>query len=225
MIGRITMAALLLAGGASAQGFDAPEGCELFLTVQSRECTVTQHFTCEADPEGYQRSILYREDGPTGASVVDGEYQWVQTLSPITQERLVDAEDPASLTELFETGEDSFDFTMREEGPEGTAEYRVVGIDRLEGGEVEIDGETLQRTIFAYQRLGEDGEEIVSVTGSQYVSEDLRLFFAGSETARIGGRVVESDNSPVRFIREGEPGFGDIRPAFGCAVSDVAFRP
>ncbi|MGR3541023.1 MAG: hypothetical protein ACU0BS_06300 [Hasllibacter sp.] len=225
MIARIAAIALLAPAAAAAQDFEPPEGCALYLTVQARECTVTQHFTCEADPEGYQRSILFREDGPTGANVVDGEYQWVQSLGPVSQERLIDAEDPASLTELFETGEDSFDFTMREEGPEGTAEYRVVGIDRLEGGAVEIDGETLQRTIFAYQRLDEEGDETISVTGQQYVSEDLRLFFAGPETARIAGREIESDNSPVRFIREGEPGFGDTRPAFGCAVSDVSWRP
>ncbi|PRY92996.1 hypothetical protein BCF33_1860 [Hasllibacter halocynthiae] len=215
----------LLAGPAAAQEFEVPEGCELQLTVQGRECAVTQYFICEEDPEGFRRSIQFREDGATGASVVDAEYQWVQTIGGASRERLVDAEDPASLSELFETGEDSFDFTLQEDGPRGTNEYRVVGIDRLEGGEVEIDGVPLQRTIFAYQRLDEDGEALISVTGEQYVSEDLRLFFAGPETARIGGRVIESDNSPVRFAREGDPGFGDIRPAFGCDVSDIGFRP
>lgn len=219
------MAASLLAGPALAQGFEPPEGCELQLTVQGRECAVTQYFTCDEDPEGFRRSIQFREGGATGASVVDDEYQWVQTIGGASQERLIDAEDPASLTELFETGEDSFDFTMQEDGPGGTAEYRIVGIDRLEGGETVIDGVPLQRTIFAYQRLDEDGEALLSVTGSQYVSEDLRLFFAGPETARVGGRVIESDNSPVRFAREGEPGFGDVRPAFGCDVSDIGYRP
>lgn len=213
----------LVAPVAAAQEFEPPEGCELFLTVQMQGCLVSNHFRCEGDPEGHQRHVTFREGGASSASLVDEEYQWLETAGPNRLERLgLPIEDPASLTTLIETGEDTFDFTMIDVAGEEPEEFRIIGVDRLEGGEVEIDGETLRQTAFAMRRLDAAGEEVLSVSGQQFVSEELRLFFAGEETVRIDGREVEADHTPVRFLRPGEPGFGDTVPAYGCQVTDIA---
>ena len=221
----IGAAMLAPAGPAAAQGFEPPEGCTGFLTVQMKGCIVSNHFTCEADPEGWKRHVTFREGGAAGASVVDDEYQWLESYGTGRSEKLgLPIEDPASLTELFETGEDGYDFTVIDTATGEPVSSRIVGVDRLDGSEVEIDGEPLKRTIFAMRKLDEAGEEEMSVTGGQYVSERFRLFFAGTETIDVDGRTIEVDNTPVRFIEPGEPGFFDMRPSFGCNVSDAAFR-
>ncbi len=213
-------------GPALAQGFEPPPGCEGVLTVQMRGCMLTNHFVCEGDPEGVRRHITFREGGASGASVVDREYQWLETYGAERREVLgEDVPDPASLTELFATGVDTFDFPLVDSsGPEERT-FRVIGVDELQGEQVEIDGEPLERTRFAMKRLDEEGTEIYSVTGEQYVSRDRRLFFAGTETLEIGGRTVEGDNTPVRFIEPGEPGFMAEEPLYGCNATDIRFVP
>ena len=218
-------AATAWAAPAAAESFEPPEGCAGFLTVQMRGCMVSNHFVCEADPEGWRRHVTFRANGPSGASIVDREYQWLESYGATRQERLaLPTPDPASLTELFEKGEDTYDFTVIDMGGEEPVESRVVGVDRLEGGTEVIDGQELKRTAFAFRKLDAEGEETISATGAQFVSEDHRLFFPGTETVRVGGRTLDFDNTPVRFIEPGEPGFFDARPLFGCEVSDAAFR-
>ena len=219
-------AAALLAGPALAQSeaLPLPPDCAGFLTVQSKGCIVTNYFRCETDPEGVQRYVTYFEDRLTGASVVDEEFQWLESYGAEREEILGETPDPASITELFEAGEDSYEFELIEQTRGGERRYRVVGVDRLEGGEVEIDGEPLSRTVFAMKRIDDEtGEEILSVTGAQYVSEYRRLFFSGTETLSIGGRTVEIDHSPVEFIEPGEPGFFATTPIYGCGVQDTAY--
>ena len=216
----------LAAPAARAQAFEPPPGCEGTLTVQMRGCMVTNHFVCEDDPEGVRRHITFRDEGASGASVVDREYQWLETYGTERRETLgPDVPDPASLTELFETGTDTFDFPLIDRsGPEERT-FRIIGVDELQGEEVEIDGEPLERTRFAMKRIGEAGEEIYSVTGEQYVSRDRRLFFAGTETLEIDGREIEGDNTPVRFVEPGEPGFLADEPLFGCGTTDIGWAP
>lgn len=225
----LTTLALLAAPAAHAQeagGFSPPEGCEGTLTVQMRGCMVTNYFTCEADPEGVRRHISFRDGGVSGASAVDDEYQWLESYGAARREVLgEDVPDPASLTELFETGTDTFDFPLVDRSGEEEQTFRIIGVDQLEGGEVEIDGEPLERTRFAMKRLDEDGEEVYSVTGAQYVSRERRLFFSGTETLSIDGREVEGDNTPVRFVEEGEPGFMTDEPLYGCDTTDIGWRP
>ena len=218
-------AAAILASAAAAQDTaPLPEGCAGFLTVQSKGCVVSNYFRCEADPDGVQRHLTYFEDRLTGASVIDEEYQWLESYGAEKNEVLGEAPDPASLTDLFETGEDTYEFELIDRSGPEEQRFRIVGVDRLEGGEVEIDGEPLSRTIFAMKRVNDEtGEEVLSVTGAQYVSEYRRLFFSGTETLEVGGRTLDLDHSPVRFIEPGEPGFFSTTPLYGCGVQDISF--
>ena len=206
--------------------FTPPEGCTGFLTVQMKGCMVSNHFTCEKDPEGQKRHVTFTEDGPSGASLVDSEYQWLESYGAGRQEVLgLPIEDPASLTDLFETGEDGYDFTVIDMATGDPVSTRIVGVDRLSGKDGEIDGEPLLGTIFTMRKMDDAGEEELSVTGAQYVSEEYRLFFPGTESITVGERTIDVDNTPVRFIHPDEPGFFSTRPVYGCAVSDAAWTP
>lgn len=220
----VTLGALGLP--ALAQDFMPPPGCEGTLTVQMRGCLVTNHFVCEGDPEGVRRHITFREEGASSASVVDAEYQWLESYGPERRETLgEDVADPASLTELFETGVDTFDFPLVEGSGPAEQRFRIIGVDELQGEEVEIDGEPLERTRFAMKRLDETGAEVYSVEGEQYVSRDRRLFFAGTETLEIDGQTIEGDNTPVSFIEPGEPGFLADEPIYECGTTDIGYEP
>ncbi|MDO5705100.1 MAG: hypothetical protein Q4G49_08520, partial [Paracoccus sp. (in: a-proteobacteria)] len=58
--------------------FTPPAGCHLEVTVQNRSCTVSQHFRCDADPQGYQRTAIFSQDGMTYLSVIDAETRWIE---------------------------------------------------------------------------------------------------------------------------------------------------
>jgi hypothetical protein len=48
---------VFLAAPAAAQTVSLPAGCEAYVTVQKRSCTVSTLFRCAADPEGHQRRM------------------------------------------------------------------------------------------------------------------------------------------------------------------------
>lgn len=218
--------ALGWAGPGLAQDFAPPPGCEGTLTVQMRGCMVTNHFVCEGDPEGVRRHITFREEGASGASVVDAEYQWLESYGAERRETLgEDVPDPASLTELFETGVDTFDFPVIDDSGPAPQTFRIIGVDELQGEQVEIDGEPLERTRFTMKRLDEAGEEVYSISGAQYVSRERRLFFSGTETFESEGTILEGDNTPLQFVEPGEPGFMTEEPLFECGVVDIGLRP
>jgi hypothetical protein len=228
----LTAAALAgAAGGASAQKVQPPAGCTAFLTVQSRGCNVTHYWRCEAGPEGASWAASYDADGPVSLSLYDREFQWLdsQYLTSATREYLLgEAADPASMSELLETGRDTYDFVIREDGPDGTRDVRHVGYDELAGGPVTINGEELLQTVFSSTASDAGtGEEIYTVTGRQYVLAEERLFFLGADTFVRDGDEVTSDGSPVRILRPGDIGFGATTPTYDCnAPTDIGlFRP
>lgn len=211
--------ALLAPVSAHAQRIEPPQGCTAFLTVQSKSCSVSHYWRCDEGLDGAAWAANYDDGGPVSLSLFDSEFQWIdsQRVSDASREFLTDASDPASMSELLETGRDTYDFVMREEGPDGRRDVRHVGYDELSGRTVEIDGVELLETVFASIATDvESGEEIYSVTGQQYVLAEERLFFLGRDTFSQNGRAVTSDGSPVRFYRPGDAGFAAMTPTYEC---------
>ena len=138
-------AALVAPGMAHAQQgatVNPPPGCTAFLTVQSRSCTVSHMWTCEGDPEGTHWRMSMDNEGPFYLSFTDEEFRWLLSYR-IAQRRAEYADptrgDPASITELFETGTDSM--VSRQSTNRAAAVQRdYTGFDRLTGETVEIDG-------------------------------------------------------------------------------------
>ncbi|OWV61990.1 hypothetical protein CDZ98_05775 [Mameliella alba] len=216
------LAALALLGGAGAvqaQGglFTPPEGCETYLTVQSRSCVVTNHYVCpQIDPDHRFRTD-FGEAGPYFTSRIDDDGQWIESGPPDdpTRTRTVrPIPDPGSISELVENGIDSFDFTQRStlDGP-----TRVTGFDRIIG-EIEIDGEKLYRTEFEMTRRDASGRVIEHVRGREYVSDKHKRFFAGfaADVTEDERQANARDRSPVEFIYPGEQGFRGIYPRHDC---------
>ncbi len=214
--------ALVLATPVAAQQtFAAPEGCEATLTVQQKGCVMVNVWRCEADNPGDQWIALISQAGVFSVQKVDAEFQWIESYKISGNERLqTPAPDPASLTELFETQVDTWDFTL--ETDDGTE--RNVGFDMLTGETTVIDGETLLNTEYQGRTLDADGNEIEAGNGRQFVSEEHRLFFFGeSWDAATPDQVI--DMSPVEFIYPGEPGFFSAVPTYECNELETGYRP
>lgn len=203
------------------QSFDAPEGCEPKLTIQHKGCLLVNVWTCEADAPGDQWLAVFGQGGLFSVQKVDAEFQWVESFKVTGNEALqTPAADPASLTELFETQLDTWDFTIEtEDGPE-----RNVGFDMLTGETTTIDGELLLNTEYAGRTLDADGNELDNGSGRQFVSETHRLFFFGeSWDANTPDQVT--DMSPVEFIYPGEVGFFSDSPKFECNQLETGYHP
>lgn len=206
---------------AAQQSFGAPEGCEAVLTVQNKGCVMTNVWHCEADAPGEQWIALITQAGVFSVQKVDAEFQWIEAYKLTGNERLVTpAEDPASLTELFDNQIDTWDFTL--ETDDGTE--RNVGYDLLTGETTEIDGEVLLNTEYQGRTIDGDGNEIDASSGRQYVSEKHRMFFFGENWPQDDPEQV-IDMSPVEFIYPGEPGFFSDSPKYECNVIESGFQP
>jgi len=222
----MTLCAGVLAAPAFAQDalrFYPPVGCTPELTIQSRSCSVSNIYTCAADPPGDSWRIEFDVNGPIFLSRIDSETQWLESydMFPMRREVLVQpAPDPASLTELLETGTDSYDFVQRgENGP-----VRVVGYDRLTGDEVVIDGEPLLVTEFNARHETTDGV-VLELSGNEYVSVRHRRFIAGTYSGTGVNGSFETDGSPVDFVYPGEPGFFTKTPLYDCEASLARYAP
>lgn len=216
-----TLAILPLSAAAQEAGnrtFALPAGCTAFVTVQSAACSVSHHFTCEGDPEGWQRRVDMDESGVAYFGAIDSETQWVESfhmLSGHTERLAPDPVDPASFTALTSKGVDTYDFqTLSDEV--GTTRY--VGQDRLTGTTQTIDGVTLDQTEFAITAYGPDGTEMWRSQGHEFISRDWRMFLSGESTITAGGETWDTSDAPVEFIFPGEPGFLSISPRHGCGA-------
>ena len=223
---RIGQALCLVLGLGTAPALAAewkpPQGCRLETTVQQRSCTVAQHFRCQGDAAGDQWVAYFTQEGLVSQSRIDAETRWMEStdlVSGIT-DRLDpdDARDHASLSTLLRDGADEFDFWTRSDTGE---RLRHIGRDELTGT-VEIDGERLDTTRFQLRTFAETGDLLIERNGSQFVSRDMGRFFGGVETSTDwSGETQETDDSPVRFIRRGEPGFGATTPDYDCDMQMV----
>lgn len=234
----LTLALVTLAAPATAQStpeaqtFSLPAGCTAYLTVQSKECTVSHHFTCTNYAPGVQGRIDLDTLGATYIGTIDAETQWLNSFSPAmgsTETLEPGAANPASFTDLITTGRNDFDFSTRNDQ---TGLVRFVGSDQLTGETVTIDGVTLEQTAFQIVASAEDGTELWRTTGHEFINRDWRMFMSGTNETVAPGGSFKSDGSPVEFILPGEPGFLSPNPKFGCGevtsqaeTSDLTLQP
>jgi hypothetical protein len=214
---------VVLAAPAGAGTFTAPEGCKAFLTVQSRQCRVSNYYSCSADAPGDQWRQDFDQEGMFFKSRIDAETQWVESydMNPEVKQTLdPGAEDPASFSDLLATGLDSFAFGLTKETGEQT---RVRGFDKLTGKSFVIDGVSLKQTEFEFTETDTEGNVLRQSRGNEFISPEWRTFFSGPSEWDDGSGYVPLDGSPVQFIKPGEPKFGSTQPIFDCdtVVSSV----
>ncbi len=208
---------------AAAQQFQPPEGCTGYLTVQSRTCMVSNHWTCEGDAPGDNWRVSIGPNGPTFVSRINREAEWVEsyTLFPVRRSNLVSSADPMSMTELLANGVDTYDFIVtREDSTE-----QVTGFDRVIGTPIEIDGEPLLQTAYAAKATAPDGEVLWEREGNEYISERHRKFFSGYGSSIRDGEKVPYDFRPVEFVYPGEEGFFASRPKYDCDSISAGLEP
>ena len=208
-----------LASPTLADTWAVPEGCEAFMTVQAKQCRVSNHYRCAADPAGDQWRADFDQEGVFFFSRIDSEGQWVEsfTLNPTVRQVLDPVRaDSASFSELLATGIDTWDFGMtRDDGSASGAR----GYDRLTGKSVVIDGITLQETEVEFIESDVMGNTLRRARGTEYIHPDWRLFFAGPGETDLGdGQWLAIDGSPVEFIFPGEEGFLATQPKYDCDV-------
>ncbi|MBC2834969.1 hypothetical protein [Paragemmobacter straminiformis] len=224
---RAALILAVLAGPAAAGSFTPPEGCTTFLTVQSKGCRVSNHYTCEADPAGDKWRADFDQEGMFFLSRVNNEGEWVESyeVGAGTKQVLVPgAADPASFSELLARGRDDYRFNL---STDGAAPTEIAGHDALTGSNIVIDGEPLQQTEFEYSETGPDGTLLRRSYGNEYVSAKWRLFFAGPSQWDGGQGFLPLDGSPVKFSESGEAGFATTQPIFDCdaVMSSLPISP
>lgn len=208
----------VLSQSPGAELFPVPAGCTAFLTVQARSCLVSHHWRCAADPVGSHWRVTLDQDGAFYLNFADAEFRWMRAfnLRGGSHDALIEPEeDPASLSELLETGSDTMVFSIREESNRGVFQRDYTGYDRLTGNFINVDGHELEITEFAYQ--WETGGGPRSTEGTQFVSREWNLFFGGLESVTTpGGETYEGNYAPVEFAEPGEPGFLATEPQYDC---------
>ena len=208
--------AVLLATEGFAGTFTAPEGCTVYMTVQSRACRVSNHYTCAADNPGDKWRADFDQEGQFFRSMIDNETQWIESYDlepPEIQTLDANRTDPASFSELLADGRDDFAFDLSRETGIDTS---VSGYDRLTGKTFVIDGIALQETEFDFTETDRAGNVTRKASGNEYIHPEWRLFFAGPGQTLLDGQSVPIDGSPLQFIFPGEPGFAATQPLFEC---------
>ncbi|PJF10058.1 hypothetical protein [Pseudorhodobacter sp. MZDSW-24AT] len=214
----ILMAAVALPAPALAGSFTPPEGCTTFMTVQARQCRVSNHYKCSADTPGDQWRADFDQEGPYFVSRINAEAEWVESYdlgeAAVRQTLDPNPADPASFSELLSSGTDTFAFNLSRDNGEQT---RVTGFDTLTGRSVTIDGVTLAETEFEFTETDPNGVVLRQSRGREYIHPEMRLFFSGpSEWRGPDGDFLPTDGSPVTFLFPGEPGFAATEPLFDC---------
>lgn len=213
-------AAFALSLPASAAPFEPPKGCEVFLTVQSRQCSVSVFYRCKSAKDGGFAEAAFDADGLSSVVSYGPDYQWRDSHYAWDNSREVlvtPVEDPIDLEVLIREGVDTFRFDMHRTAAGEDRLITIVGADVLSGDTREIDGRTLDVVQGQLQILGEDGTAEYQSRATQYLDREMRLFFLGPEEVRIGGGApTPYDGSPVDFIHPGEPGFGQTLPLYEC---------
>ena len=223
MIGRLAAFGLTIALGPGHPAhavealFQTPPGCTLEVTVQNMGCTVEQIYRCAGDktPGSYRQ--VFSRDGWISLAHMDAETRWLKnSFRDGTRDVLVDdSPDHASVSTLLATGTDEFDFYIELDSGDV---IRYAGRDELTGETATIDGVKLERTRFSMTVWTPGKELLWSHSGTQYVSREMRMFFAGQEQIKaFDGKVIErSDRRPMRFDFPESKGFGSVVPQYDC---------
>lgn len=214
--------ATVLTGPVAAQGvnpvYPVPEGCTAFLTVQSRTCILSHHFRCDFDPDGLHWRASLDQEGPFFLDHNDAEFRWLRGYNGRNGDThvLIEPEDdPASISELLETGRDTMVFSIDVVGAGGVSRRDYTGFVALTGNSITIDGVVLDMTEFRYEWTDEAGSTVVE--GNQFLNREMGLVFGGIETVSTpSGDTFEGNYSPVTFHRPGEPGFLSTEPQHDC---------
>lgn len=216
-VAMIATIAILTGAPVVAQQFSLPAGCDAYLTIQSKTCMVAHYFRCEGDTNGEQRRATLDEEGLTYVGSINSEAEWVESfhLRSGHTERLASSADPMSMTELLSNMVDTWDFTT-DSAEIGQSQY--VGMDRLTGESIEIDGVTLLRTEYALTAYDANSDEMWRSEGAEFVNPEWRMFIGGQSSYITSDDRFDSDDTPVEFIFPGEDGFLSVNPKHGCGV-------
>lgn len=221
LAGGLMAAALACAPALPARAgtlFQPPEGCAVYLTTQNRGCRVVNHYTCPAIDPDHRWSHRFVPGSDAWVSRIDGEAQWLESgteAEPDWMRTQRPVEDAGNVSELIETGVDSYDFIQRSRS--GIVE-RVSGFDKVIG-KVEVDGEPLLRTRFEATFRNVDGRVTRRVTGEEYVSERHRRFFGDTLIEMHEGReIARHSRGPVEFLYPDDEGFRSLDPQYDCDV-------
>ena len=191
-----------------------PDGCEAYVTVQSRSCIVSHHYRCEGYPAGDQWRVDMGQEGAFFYSHIDSEGQWLDSYGQTRQLLDPGPADPASITDLLASGLDTAEFSVSRD--DGTWS-RYSGFDRLTGKEVVIDGVTLLQTEIDYTEYDQAGTVLGRARGNEFIHPDWRSFFGGPGERDLGdGKWLPADGSPVEFAFPGEVGFLETQPKYDC---------
>lgn len=205
---------VLLASPALAGTWTPPQGCEAYVTVQSRSCIVSHLYRCEADPAGDQWRVDMGQEGELFYSHIDSEGQWLESYGSAHETLDPAPADPASITNLLALGLDEAEFSVSRDDGTGS---RYAGFDRLTGKEVVIDGVTLLQTEIDYTEYDRAGTVVGRSRGNEFIHPEWRSFLGGLGERDLGdGKWLPLDASPVEFAFPGEEGFLATQPKYDC---------
>jgi hypothetical protein len=210
------IALLLAMTAAPAFAWEAPKGCEIWLTVQSRGCYAANYFKCDGDAAGEQWRADFDQQGIFFQSRIDVETQWLESIEinpRVTQTLDPAPRDPANFSSLLATGRDDFEFSLSKDNGEHS---NVKGFDQTEFATIEIDGITLTKTRFEYVETDDAGNILRQARGDEYIHPEWRLFFSGTSEYWTDKGWMPMVGDPVEFILPGEKGFGLSQPVFDC---------
>lgn len=204
----------LMTAPAMAGTWTPPDGCEVYVTVQSKGCYVAHHYRCAGDPAGDQWRVDMGQEGEFFYSRVDSEGQWLESFGQTRQVLDPSPADPASISNLLATGLDTAEFSVSRDDGTGS---RYSGFDRLTGTEVVIDGVTLLQTEIDFTEYDRAGNVVGRARGNEFVHPDWRIFLGGPGERDLGdGKWLPIDSGPVEFAFPGEEGFLETQPKYGC---------
>jgi hypothetical protein len=216
---------------AEAEAWTAPQGCVVFLTVQAKQCWLSNHYRCALDPDGQTWRADFDPEGLKTLTLTDGKTVPLQildvragrslTLDPLSRAK-PEMPDPTSAPSVSyldyfmvqKNREPAYFWGMRQLLP--ASEDLPVVLST-----VTIDGVVLNEVIFSLSRGNEPGVPIEQRRGKEYFHPDWRLVFAGPQQVSVDKGLTEfadDDRSPVDFIFPGEPGFADTKPTEDCEL-------